>query len=888
MRKSRTSLADIKGYLTYSASLFALGASFAAPPHTAMAADAPAIDTILVTGTRFSDRTVTSSPVPVDLFTGEQLRQSGYAETSQILRQLTPSFAFANPTTPDGNTHIRSASLRGLSPDETLVLVNGKRLHNAAWVNTGGTIGKGAVPVDLNQIPAAAIGRVEILRDGASAQYGSDAIAGVINLILREDTGFAGSIGGGTTNDGGGDTYEASAFTGWRFAGDGVINTTFFYRDHEAANRALPDTRQFYFGRAPNGALQPLSARFGSGTGLNTPGGVAGTALDPRESTVDRNVWRFADSGDIEDIGAIANLSAPVNANTEVYGFAAYRNSNARSNASFRRPGQDEVVRALYPDGFLPFVRTESDDYSINVGLRGSLGEWQWDLSTIYGGNSIAYRTENTLNATLGTSSPRAFYNGEYANWQSTTSAAFSREFDAGLAAPLRLALGSELRYDGYEIKPGELNSYLFGPARVLDGPSQGIVPTIGSQGFAGIQPGDAVDVDRNAVSAFIELGLEPVEGWQLDLASRYERFNDFGSTTNGSASTRVELVDGFAARASISTGFHAPALAQQYFSSTSSRTIINNTTGFPEFVLVRTAPVGSTLAQALGAVELKPEKSVNLSGGLTYAQGALTASLDYYRINIDDRILLSSNYVDAAGRRTLRDFLAAIGVPGVTSVRYFTNAADTRTQGVDLTLNYSIDLDALGQLDLTGAYNYNKTRLRRVSTTPSQITNLGITTRLFDVIEQTRVERGQPRDKVVLSANWQREWLTVNVSGTRYGKVEQVALTNQTPANVALVALGSTPYRTLPTESGAAGNLDVIQTLKAKWVSDVSINAAVNENYSLTFGANNLFNVYPTKNIASTAALTGADTNGVFPYSEFSPFGFSGAYYYTRLNVKF
>ncbi|MCT8003824.1 TonB-dependent receptor [Sphingomonas sanguinis] len=842
---------------------------------------------IVVTGTRAGERTVTTSPVPIDLLRGDDLRASGYQETSEVLRQLAPSFSFANPTTPDGNTHIHSASLRGLSPDETLVLVNGKRLHGAAWVNTGGTIGKGATPTDLNQIPAAGIGRIEILRDGASAQYGSDAIAGVINILLRTDTTLHATASAGTTYDNGGDTYEVSMGGGLKLGEDGFVNVTGYYRDHQAANRAEPDTRQFYFGISPTGTPQPLSSRYGAGIGLNPPGGVAGTRLDPREASVDRNVWRFADQGDLKDGSVLVNLSKPLGS-VELYGFGGYRLSKAKSNASFRRPGQDENVRAIYPNGFLPFVDTESTDYTGALGLRGDLAGWKWDLSSVYGGNRIAYRTRNTLNATLGTASPTRFYNGRYGNSQWTTDLTLSDSVEAGLAAPIDVAIGAEYRRDGYKIGAGELASYQYGPARVLDGPNAGAIPTIGSQGFTGIQPSDVIDVHRDAISAFAEAGLEPVRGWTVDLAGRYEHYSDFGDTWNGQASTRFALPAGFALRGSIGTGFHAPSLAQQYFSSTSSRTIVNNTTGFPEFVLVRTAPVGSALAKALGAQDLKPETSTNFGGGLTYAGGRLTASVDYYHIDIDDRIMLSSNYVDASGSRRLRDYLAGIGIPGVTSVRYFTNAVDTRTQGVDVTAAYATTLGGWGDLKLTAAYNYNQTRLRRVAATPPQITTLGITTPLFDVVERTRVERGQPLDKVALGATFRTGPITFDARATRYGRVEQVALTNQTPAAVALIAQGATPYRTLPTESGTRGNVDVIQQLEPKWVTDFSFTGQVNRNLAVTVGANNLFNVYPTENIRSTAALTGADTFGVFPYSEFSPFGFSGAFYYVRAGVSF
>lgn len=869
------------------ASALSLSALVAASPALAQSAD-EADDELVVTGTRLSDRTVTTSPVPIDVLRGSDLRESGYFETNQILRQLTPSFAFATPTTPDGNTHIRSASLRGLSPDSTLVLVNGQRIHSSAWVNTSGTIGKGAAPTDLNQIPAAAIGRVEVLRDGAAAQYGADAIAGVINLILRDDSGWTGVASYGATQDGGGDTYEASLHGGFSVLGDGQLNATFYYRDHEAANRAQPDTRQQYFGISPTNTPQVLSARWGSGIGLNPPGGVAGTTLDPRESTIDRNVFRFADSADLTDASLTLNFTKPIG-EFELYAFANYRQTEGSSNAFWRRAGQDENVRAIYPNGFLPFVDTDSTDYNVSTGLRGELGGgWEWDLSTIFGGNKIEYGTHNTLNATLGASSPTSFYNGGYENSQWVTDLTFTGAVDLGWSVPINLAFGVAYRQDTYEITAGELGSYQFGPARVLDGPNINAQPVIGSQGFVGIQPIDEVDVDRDNVGLFVEASTDLTDNWLVTAAGRFENYSDFGETWNGQLATRYELFDGFAFRASLSNGFHAPSLAQQYYGSSVGRGIINLTTGDSEFFLVKLAPTGSALAEALGATDLEPEQSLNVTAGFTLDQGPWRASLDFYRIDIDDRIVLSSNFVDGPSSTALRNYLTSIGQPGVLSVRYFTNAIDTETQGFDLTVSHNSDLGEYGDLRVTAAYNYNETEVTRISATPPQVTSLGITTPLFDITERTRVERGTPRDKFALGATWNVGRFQVNLNGTRYGEVQQVALTNQSAANVALAAAGATRIRVLPTQAGTAGNYDVIQILEPEWVTDLSVSADLTERVSLTLGANNIFNVYPTENIRSTAALAGSDSSGVFPYSEYSPFGFSGAYYYTRLSVSF
>ncbi len=875
-------------------SLLSLALAAAAPSvHAAEGqAEPTTLDAVTVTGTRTQPRTVLGSPVPIDVLSAEDIRASGYTDTSKLLQALVPSFNFPHPTTPDGNTHIRSATLRGLSPDQTLVLVNGKRRHTSAWVNTGGTVGKGAVSTDLNAIPVGAIERIEILRDGASAQYGSDAIAGVINIVLREDAGFEGSASWGTTEDGGGDTAKVTLGTGYAFRDGGGVRFTLDYRDRDAANRALPDTRQQYFGIGGNGQPVALSGAYGSGTGLVPIGGAAaGAVADPREAGIDRaGLWRFADSADTVERNAFFDLDKPLawGEGLTFYAFGGYNGSDGSSNASLRRAGQNENVRAIYPDGFLPWVDTESTNASLAAGLKGQAGSWDWDLSTVYGRNTLEYRTRNTLNATLGADSPTSFYDGRLKASQWTTNLDFRNRLDWGWHAPVGIAAGAEFRRDTYAIGAGEEASYVWGPYTVLDGPAAGTVPTIGSQGFAGIQPGDAGGHARHDVAAYVEADTDLSDRFQVQAALRWEDYSDFGSTTNGKLALRYELGGGVALRASASTGFHAPAPAQQYFSSTSSRTLNNAVTGLPEYVLVRTAPVDSNEARALGASPLKPEKADNYTAGLTWGWRGLVASVDVYRIDIDDRIFLSGNFVDAGTSTAIRDYLAALGSPGVTSVRYFTNAADTRTTGVDVSARYRWELGERGRLTATAGYNRNKTELTRVAGTPAELLALGVRTPLLDITERTRIEQGQPRDNTLLSLGWDIGRWTFNASAHRYGQIRGVAATNQSAASVAEFAKGGTRFVTRPTEAGSAGNLDVIQILQAKWVGDLDVAYRVSDALRLVLGVNNVGNVYPTKNIATTAAVSGADTYGVFPYSELSPFGWSGAYYYGRIEVRF
>ncbi len=859
---------------------FAAASASAQTVATPAAKDEPvALDAFVTIGSRFNQRTATESAVPIDVITEREIRQGGYTETAKILQTLIPSFNNPHPTTPDGNTHIRSATLRGLSPDQTLVLVNGKRRHTSAWVNTGGTVGRGAVSTDLNAIPSTAIGRIEVLRDGASAQYGSDAIAGVINLVLRQDLGTGASGTYGVTKEGDGDVWEASLSSGVKLGDGGYFHSTLYYRDRNATDRSLPDTRQFYFGtNTATGALVPNSAAYGSG--ISAP--PAGITFDPREATVNRNVWRYGDA-DIVEQTFFFNAALPLRpaGALELYAFGGYGLSEASSNASFRRPADNNTVRAIFPNGFLPYVDTDSTNASFGVGLRGKATEWDWDLSQEFGGNRLKYYVRNTVNATLGTASPTRFYNGTLEASQAVTNLDLKRSLDLGLAAPVKIATGAEFRFDTYRARAGEPASYTSGGVRILDGPAAGSVVTIGAQGNGGISPRDEQDVDRNSYAFYADAENDLTKNLRVSAAARFEDYRDFGTTFNGKGSARLALPGGLAARASVSSGFHAPALQQQYYASTGTRTDANTNT----FVLTRLFPVGDPAARALGATKLKPEESVNWTGGLTYERGGFTATADFYQIEIENRIFLSSQFTGTA----VLNYLTSQGIVGVESARFFTNSADTKTRGVDLTLRQRLDLAGAGKLTLTGGFNSNTTTLTRVRPTPPSVAALGITTPLFDITERIRATRGQPRNNLQASATWDIGRWSVLARAVRYGDYEAVALTNLAPAQVALFPAAS-KFRTLPTETlgAAAGNVDVIGTFEAKIITDLDLGYRINDRFTVSIGANNLFDVYPQEVIRSNAQRLGADAGGIFRYSEFNPFPYSGAFYYTRLTVKF
>ncbi|MSU51584.1 MAG: TonB-dependent receptor [Opitutus sp.] len=588
-----------------------------APANTAAKDDPIRLEAFVSTGTRFNDRTVIQSPVPIDVILAAEMQQGGYTETSQMLQALVPSFNFPRPSLTDGTDHIRPATLRGLAPDQTLVLVNGKRRHTSALVNVNGAIGRGAVSVDFNAIPSSAIGRVEVLRDGASAQYGSDAIAGVINVMLARTKGWGFDASYGATGEGDGRDLKLSAYAGTKLGDKGTLFVTAYDRTHSHTNRVGPDTRQQYFGTTATGPVA-ISGNFGSGTGLSPSAGT----LDPREATVNRFGQRFGDPRSKER-GGFVNAELPLGNGLTVYGFGGVTRKHVEGAGTWRRAGQDNTVCALWPNGFLPVIQSEVYDFSFGSGIKGKAGDWNWDFSTVYGGNDIRYSVAESANVTLGAASPRSFYAGNLRFNQSTTNLDLTNQFNVGLANPLKVAVGAEFRWEQYRISPGTPDSYRDGGVRILDGPNAGNFGALGAQVFSGFRPSDSGTHGRDTKAAYVDFENQVTEQWLLSAAGRFEDYSDFGSKATGKVATRFEVIKSFALRGSLSTGFHAPHLAQQWFSSTATNFI----SGVP--FENKTFPVGDPVARALGAVNLKPETSVNKSVGLTWQPfDALTSSV--------------------------------------------------------------------------------------------------------------------------------------------------------------------------------------------------------------------------------------------------------------------
>jgi iron complex outermembrane recepter protein len=814
------------------------------------------------------------------VITSAEMTQGGYTETAQMLQALVPSFNFPRPSLTDGTDHIRPATLRGLAPDQVLVLVNGKRRHTSALVNVNGSVGRGSVSVDFNAFPSSAIGRVEVLRDGASAQYGSDAIAGVINVILRKDKGWGVDTTYGATKEGDGRDLKVSAFAGTKLGQAGSLFVTAYTRDHSPTDRSEPDTRQQYFGRGSGVPFVAISGNYGSGTGLTTPSGT----LDPREATVNRLNHRYGDPR-ANELGIFLNGDMPFGGFT-AYFFGGATRRHGEGAGFARRSGDDRTVRALWPDGYLPVIQTNIHDLSAGGGLKGKLGGgWGMDVSTVIGANELAYTTAQSNNVTLGTASPRSFYSGTLTFKQHTTNLDLTNQYNLGHYKPLKVAAGGEFRHEHYNIRPGTPDSYRDGGVRILDGPNAGAQGASGAQVFPGFRPSDAGSHTRDAYAFYLDVEQEFTDRWLVSLAGRFEDYTDFGNETTWKLATRFQLAPPLAFRGSISTGFRAPHLAQQWFSSTATNFI----GGVP--FENKTFPVTDPVARALGAQPLKPETSLNESVGFTWQPiEAFTSSIDFYQIEIEDRVVFSSNFTGAPGSAFLA-YLNSQGLFGTTGGRYFTNAVDTRTRGVDFNTRYVWQLDRGHRLTLTGGANFNKTEVTKFKPTPPQLAAVGVTTPLFDLTERIRMEKGQPKNTFNVSAAYDHAQWSFLARMMRYGNVEAVQFSGATPAQIAALTPGISSYL-LPTDPVSA-NSQVVQRYEAKWITDLDVTFRVSRQLALSVGANNVFDVMPHRTapsvIAGGTVFNGADNAGSLPFLlNPTPYGFNGAFYYGKVSWKF
>ncbi len=758
------------------------------------------MQTVVVTGTRAFDRTEADSLAPIDVLTPKDLQSTGATSLATALRVLLPSFNFPQPSITDGTDATQPAQLRGLSPDQTLVLINGKRQHSTSIVNVNGSLGRGSSPVDINAIPINAIDHVEVLRDGAAAQYGSDAIAGVINIILKGGSKHgSASVTGGQYSKGDGTTWQGGADGGFALGEKGWVHLSVDASHQDPTNSAGPDNRIY------NGVVAPTNGQVTFHYGL--------PLTKVKQAAV--------------------NMQYDLTPNAQLYAFSLFNKRDVSAGGYYRSfnqfgvPGTSNYhpgAAATYPLGFLPMENSAIRDDSEVLGVRGKVAGWHYDLSANTGGNHWKLNTSNTYNYSLDPTSPTRFYIGTLTNRQNLLNADFSKSYDvSGMSSPLTVAWGLEYRKEDFTIKQGDAAAYA----------------GAGAQVFPGYQPSDAGTHSRNNRSVYVDLEGDITYKFSAGLAARNEHYSDFGNTTSVKASGRYAFTDSLALRGTASNGFRAPSLQQQFYSSTATNFLNLNGTTIP--VQVRTFPVNDPAARALGAQPLKPEKSRNYSIGLVFTPlNGLYATLDLYRIDIDNRIILSGNLVGAA----VTNYLTSAGIPDVGGGRFFTNAVNTRTDGADLVATYPVDLQD-STIKLTGGFNYNKTTIRSIAPNPTQLGLAGLTLPIIDNVEQGRITKGAPRSKSFIAADWTISNWQVHTQLTRYGQWTDYS---NTPANN--------------------------QTYAARFLLDASLSYNWND-WTFTLGANNLTDTYPEKNSPAT------NYQGIFPYPNSSPFGFSGAYYY-------
>lgn len=772
-----------------------------APPETETAPEQPTtLDQLIVTGTRVTNRTVVESVSPIDIITPERLEATGSVELATALARALPSLNFPRPAITDGTDAVRPAQLRGLAPDQVLILVNGKRRHTTALINLNDSQGRGSSPVDFNAIPIAAIERVEVLRDGASAQYGSDAIAGVVNIVLKGSAGH-GSIAahGGQYSAGDGRQYQLSGDSGFALGDRGWVHLAAQAGHQDNTDRARP------FTGTPSSSSPPLG----------------------------RVVQRYGDP-EIDQAGLSYNAQFDATDDVAFYSFGMVSERDALSNGFYRPAGDSRNIPEIYPDGFLPRIRNIAKDRSAVFGMRGeTAGGWNIDLSYNWGYNHLTFEVENSLNRSIGPTSQRDFYAGALEVTQNVLNLDISKPLEVGwLQYPITFAYGAEWRGEKFNQSPGEPNSYLAGP-----------IPNTppGAQVFPGFKPDDAGHHDRHSYSGYVDVEADLTDKFSAGIAARYESYSDFGDITTGKVSARYAFTDAFALRGTASTGFRAPSLQQQFFQSTATNFI----GGVP--FDVRTFAVDNPTAIALGSEPLKAEESTNFSlGAVLQPADALYITIDAYQIEIDDRIILSENLIGAA----VTEFLEGQGIFGVTGGRYFTNAVDTRTRGVDAIGTYTWRLDG-GSVDFTVGYNYNKTDIQRIAPNPPELTAGDLNLERIGRVEQGRITVGSPRDKFFLGGLWTTGPWSFNATATRYG---EFTVLNTNPA------------------------LD--QTFGAKWTLDLSA-AYTLDRWQFTIGGDNVLDEYPDEFIFATS------NGGQLPYPRNSPFGFNGAFGYAKVAYK-
>ncbi|PNV82794.1 MAG: TonB-dependent receptor [Sulfurimonas sp.] len=750
-------------------------------------------------GSRSGERDMTFSEVPIDVITSEEIRQSGATELTRVLSRFIPGFNAPRSSITDGTDHVKPFTLRGLNPDQVLVLINGKRMHQSSLIHVNSTIGRGTSNVYLNTIALSSIDRIEVLRDGAAAQYGSDAIAGVINIILK---GFGyeneANVRYGKTSEGDGALKQGDFFYSIPLEYDGFFNISGEVRDRASTNRAGADVRdQYPTGDVRNELPDPINTHYG----------------DP--DTLDKIL--------------VFNSEIVMKNGTLFYLHGLHNKRESEAGAFFRLPKDTANNVNIYPDGFLPMIAPKIEDYSFTVGSKGVLGRnFSWDASYTRVYNDFHFFVENTHNDSLGDGSATSFDSGETKYTQDIFNLDFSTNIDKFI-----VAFGAEFRMENYRIYSGKESSYMLGDASSL----------AGAQGFPGFQPQNETDESRENGAFYLDLKYSPIKNLTLGAASRYEKYSDFGATWDQKISAAYKPTQTVMLRSSASTGFRAPSLTQSHY----THTVMATSGG--EIVQKGTFATDHPLSVALGSTPLDAEKSKHFSGGVVYTPiSDLSLSLEYFYTKIDDRIMLSRNisYNESTALTPIFELY------GVQQARYFTNALDTKTQGIDLRINHKHKFEDGSFLKTGLAYHKDVTKV--IGAKDSFLTSgeLGEKS-LFEA--KAALEKSQPEDDVKIWVQYFLNKYTFALNLNRYGSYEHL-------------------FNATENKFGA------------KWVTDTEISYEFSKSFNIALGAENLFNVYPDKWPQTFNALVGEDS--IIQYSQYSPFGVNGAFYYLRVGIKF
>lgn len=845
---------------TYRLNTLAVAVAFAfSAPSMVNAQEAPAkaeknIEQISVLGSRVSNRTSTESSSPIDLIDADDLNKGGFTELGQSLQATAPSFNFSRTQVSDGSDLFRPATLRGLQPDQTLVLVNGKRRHNQSIFGLTSTVGGGSAGTDMNAIPLVALKGVEVLRDGAAAQYGSDAIAGVINLSLNNSTGITtGYVQYSETGEGDGETISAALNRGFELGNEGgFVNFSLEHRDAKATNRAERDI---------------------------------GGSVDVEPGTLSDNVRWSQGNSDSEFTSLFYNMVLPVAGDNELYSFGGYSERTALGNGFYRNFDQaSKNVTQVYPDGFLPRIYNEAQDISLALGLRGEINpDWTYDVSAVYGENQYDFTSRNTLNASyaaeyvdnnpnasdaeiVANAGPTAGYSGGFRFDQTTLNADISGIVDIGRSEPLYLSLGAEYRKENYEIVPGEEASYACGLANMdtsypsVNDPDQ--FAECGFQAYPGLRPEASNARDRDSYAVYVDAETMLSDAWNVSGALRYEDFSDAGDELIGKLATRYEVNDDFAVRGAVSTGFRAPSLQQSGYTAFTANLGSDGTLS-QSF----TATTGSAFPAALGVTSLELETSTNYSAGFVYdVTTDLSLTVDFYRVEIKDRITLGSllseeqvSFSQAA--------VDALKATGAVQANYFSNSLDSTTQGVDVIASYRTDIDG-ANVGVTFAGNLNETKVDDVNAAPGIPDEVAL-----DPIQSSFLTDGQPKERATLTFDYERDVYNAMVRFNYFGETDVKYFGND--------------HISLPGFLSPTGSFKPTSTVESAVLVDLNVGYEINEMFSVSVGVDNIFDETPDE--LGDDEVLNFISNGAFKYPlRAVPYGFDGRSYYAKLSFSF